>query len=189
MRGRSRYLDGTGLTSLLRNQSQRSLVKSVQYGTVVLTNVDEATATITAVNTDNAILVFLGASGSATTNINRMLTRVALTNATTVTGTRGNGTNAMTIAFVVIEFQPGVIKRVQRGTITIGSAAASNTDTITSVNTAKAVAIYLGHSSSNTGIDDSDWLRMTLTDATTVTATRGDTTGTLIVSYQVVEFY
>lgn len=81
----------------------KSVIKSIQYGTVTLTGVTSATATITSVNTAKAVLIFLGLS-SDDIYIDRSMTRITLTNATTVTGTKFNSTGNVVVGFVVVEF-------------------------------------------------------------------------------------
>ena len=86
----------------------------------------------------------------------------------------------------------GGIKRIQQGTITVssvsGDAASSNTATITSVNTAKAVCLPLGFTMNSVGNGSA---RVSLTNATTVTANvenNDSNTQTFTVGYVVVEF-
>jgi len=88
-----------------------------------------------------------------------------------------------------MSYRPLQIKSIQRGTITLTSVA-SNTATITSVTTANAYVAYIGHRDSDTvGNNADNWTRLDLTNATTVTATRAGTTGTVIVSFEVIEYY
>lgn len=84
------------------------------------------------------------------------------------------------------QFLPGSIKSIQRGTIAIASGT-SNTATITSVDTAKSILFKLGEYSTETGINNV-LTALALTNATTITATRGSSTGTTTVGYQVVEY-
>ena len=86
---------------------------------------------------------------------------------------------------------PSVIRSIQQGTITMTGGTSSATATISSVDTATAYPILLGVSSSSS-LDGFDVIRarIDLTNATTVTATRGITTtlnGTLSVNFVVVE--
>lgn len=84
------------------------------------------------------------------------------------------------------------IKLIQRGTITMGNGVNSNTATITSVDTAKAVLTLLGNSNDATDVNDPSGynFRLTLTNATTVTCDRtAHDTITATVAFQVVEFY
>lgn len=84
---------------------------------------------------------------------------------------------------------PGVIKLIQRGTITIGVGVASNTATITAVVTANSVLANLGSYISGGTTDNAPIL--SLTNSTTVTATRWNNGGADVctVGYQVVEYY
>lgn len=84
-------------------------IKSVQYGTVTLADsVTSNTATITSVAVNKSVVHFLGFStdSNLVDNQRRWLARVTLTNATTVTASRGSATttNAMTVGFVVVEY-------------------------------------------------------------------------------------
>ena len=100
------------------------------------------------------------------------------------------------------------IKSIQRGVINLGTSATSATATITSVNTSKAMVNFLGASSAgvlgefNSSYFDGYYLRgrysknghhfvrVALTNATTVTVTRAEANGaTAVVSYEVIEFY
>ena len=91
-----------------------------------------------------------------------------------------------------------MVKSVQRGVISIAARSASATATITSVNTSKSVVLFNGYSNafkSNSGYPIIDDVRLELTNATTVTASRhsgsqGSYDGAAItIPYQVVEYY
>ena len=81
-----------------------------------------------------------------------------------------------------------VVKSIQTGTITV--SATSQTATITSVDTAKAIVLPGGHSESDGAAAlRGSFSRVVLTNATTVTATRGtDVAADGIVAYTVLEF-
>ena len=100
------------------------------------------------------------------------------------------------------------IKSIQRGVINLGTSATSATATITSVNTSKAMVNFLGASSAgvlgefNSSYADDGYfkgfysknghhfVRVALTNATTVTVTRAQANNaTTVVSYEVIEFY
>lgn len=161
-------------------------IESIQYGTVAVSGTSN-TATITAVDTTRTVLLHLGASYDiSASDLRAANTRIALTNATTVTGvkgTTGDGGTA-TISFAVIQFRAGVVRPIQRGTITMSGS--SNTATITAVNTAKTAVNHLGCSILSN--DDRNRVRITLTNATTVTATAGTAGGNSVVSYEVIEW-
>jgi hypothetical protein len=92
----------------------------------------------------------------------------------------------MTLATAV--FNVGV-KSIQAGTIALINVT-SNTATISSVNTAKAFVIFNGFSTNVTGGDmGRAMVRVSLTNATTVTAEKNTFSDNSTVSYTVVEFY
>ncbi len=195
---RRQYLSGSALQSRVAQWQQRSLLKSVQSGVITLSNVNSgASAPLTAVVTANSICYALGmrtdlaggafAGGYATQ---------VLTNTTTVTATRGAGAGTGDVAaasFMLIEFVPGVIKTIQRGTITIATGATSNTGAITAVNTAKSFLAPAGWLTDGDATAAIGQVTATLafTNATTLTATRGSSSASFIVTcaYQAVEFY
>lgn len=191
-------LTGSPISALLARWTQPGIVKNIQAGTIDLNGVTSNTATITSVDVSNALIFhsgFTSAGGGGSNTQSTIYTRVALTNATTVTATVGAGIAAATpVAYVVIEFYPGVLKYVQRGTIAL-NAGTSQTASITSpVNTLKAFAIYLGANSNNA---TDAWVasyqqKVVLTNGTTVTATvaQGSANSTVnTVGYQVAEFF
>lgn len=81
------------------------------------------------------------------------------------------------------------VQSIQRGTITIASGSTSNTATITSVDTTKAIILYQGLTATSTSSVQSVASRIELTNGTTVTATRGaSNTDSVTVAYTVIEF-
>lgn len=186
---------GSTLGGLAMHAMPHTFVKQVQYGTVTIGNsVATGTATITSVDVNHSLLFFLGSSYDDTESSQaRGACRVSLTNATTVTADQSAANTAAevnSVNFCVIEFYPGVLRSVQRGTISLASDADVDA-TITAVNTAKAFVNYLGHSSSAATHDNQNFYhKLTLSAATTVNATRGvASSNTAIVGYQVAEFY
>lgn len=80
------------------------------------------------------------------------------------------------------------IKSVQYGTITVSNGNTSNTGTITSVSTTKSVIHNLGNTA-DPGVAIADaMVRLALTNATTITATRGNSNGAAIVGFCVAEY-
>jgi hypothetical protein len=175
-----------------------SLIKSIQYGNVGATNNTSTTgtATINAVDTANAVLLFNGNTTSDSTNgqIDAYQTGfITLTNSTTVTVTRGgqDGNGNITVNFCVVEFLPGVIRSVQAGTILLANAVVTNTATITAVNTAKSVLFY-NNKNTNQGplaAGTTHWSKLDLTNSTTITATRAGNTNQEVPAYLLVEFF
>ena len=85
----------------------------------------------------------------------------------------------------VVNPPPGSLKSIQRGVISMVGAY-SGTATITAVDTSKTELRLLGVS--NTTVP-ADLARVVLTNATTITATRGSNSGTSEVSWELTEFY
>lgn len=89
------------------------------------------------------------------------------------------------------QFFGGSIKSIQRGTITLTSAA-SATATITSVDTSKSELRFLGetmNAAASTSALATNMARLALTNSTTITATRVSVAAdTTIVSWELTEW-
>ena len=196
MRNHSRYLDGTGATSLLLRQSQRSLIKSIQSGTITIPiNVVTNTSTVTGVVLANSVLLSLGWTHNSTgeTNAGRYNLRISLTNSTTITATcyaAGPSSTPIT-SWMLVEFMPGVIKTRQEGTISL-TTVASVTATVTAVTVKKSALFPIGWSGGqDPSIAEGASARLAVTNATTITATKIGTSALapMTVGYQLVEFF
>lgn len=176
----------------------RQHVKIVQRGTIAVTGTaTSATATITAVNTANAVVFYDG----FTTSNNGAMSAVspkdycftlALTNSTTITATRaGNSSNnTYTIAFEVVEYWPGVIRSVTYGTITVANPGVSGTATVALNDVTKCQLSWLGF---NTDLavasqDGSTFVKIVITNTTTITATVNTAGANWSANYCVVEW-
>lgn len=185
-------LIGSAVGSRVAQWDQRSLIKSIQRSIVTIgAGATSATTAITSVVLTNSVIRFLGyvAQGAATTP-NITCVRAELTNATTVTAAvNSTGAGDRIASFEVIEYWPGVVKTVQRGTFTT-TAATSGTATITSVNTAKATLDFLGFTTDEAVVTDVGLagVDVVLTNATTVTGT-GVGGINRVIGYQVVEWF
>lgn len=197
---RGLFSDFRGGPSLVGSLLRGTFIQSIQRGTVSCGNASATgTASITAVVMGNSMLI-PGHFRVATVTTNSpqgVIPRIELTNTTTVTGTvdtTGTGLDS-TQPFQVVEFVPGILRSVQRGTITIGSGNTSGTATITAVVTGKAFVNYLGM----TTTDNTAWgtidpgvvlASLVLTNTTTVTAQKNSShLFTDTVSYEVIEFW
>ena len=162
------------------------VLKNIQRGTISTSGASN-TATITSVDTNNALARLIGCSISSGTAA-QSFSRIDLTNATTVTAViNSSGGGTFTSSYEVVEYFPGYLKSAQRGTITTAGVA-SNTATITSVDTTKSQVDHLGLTNNDGGSNGNNWLtRLTLTNATTVTCNVGGTGATQITGYQVSE--
>lgn len=189
-------LTGAGYTSRVAQWRQGSLIRSIQRATITVANgALTNTATLSpAVVPGNSRLVHLGntsvnggggGSGAGPTEL-----RLTFTDGTTITATRTDTTDDAVVSFEVIEYWPGVLRSVQRGTIALAGAA-SNTGALSPAlqSTSKATLDYLGCSGSVAFSADNFLARMVLTNTTTVTYTRIGTNGTLTGGFQVVEWW
>lgn len=167
-----------------------SVIQSIQQGTITIAaGTLSNTATISSVNTANSILIWDGTKTDtpSPTTTQRWITRIALTNGTTVTATReaSSGTVVVTVGFTVIEFASGV-NSIQSGTIAMTAAETSQTATISAVG-ANAFVLLLGATTAVTGLN---WVStqgsVVLTNSTTVTA-NCILTSALTVGYMVVD--
>lgn len=157
-------------------------IKSIQSSSVTIVNAaTTAAVVISSVSTSNAVVRWLGNTGLDTNNPIASLGCVQLTDATHVTGQRGGGVSgSITIGFVVTEYLPQVLKQaVQQKTISItDGVSASGTATITSVNTSKTELVAGGSCAGATIANGSApnlvTTYQTLTNATTITATRNN---------------
>ena len=191
MRRQRNLLGPQGMGGMVSLWGASSLIKSVQRGTFDLgaPAVTSGTATIAAVDLANSIITHTGKDyGGSSATVYEIVTRLELTNTTTVTFYINNAIAAGRIlGYEVIEFRPGVLKSSQRGTIS--AAAASATASITEVDVNKSLVFNLGHTSNFTTYQaNTTFVRMALTNGTTVTEFEGGSIQ-VTVGYQVAEFF
>lgn len=164
-----------------------SLIKSIQRGTIVIAGAANNTATITAVDLNNTVLIHLGQTDNNGTRGDLAWALIALSNATTVFAGRVlNNVAATTVGYVVVEFMPGVLKSVQRGTIT--NSAATNDATITEVNPDKSFLIKNGIGDNSATIVSTHDTYLSLVNGTTVRSTC-NTANNQDTAFQVVEWF
>ncbi len=170
-------------------------IPEIQAFSVSFAGATSTAATISPVDTSRSVIVMAGISASGTDAC--MPLRAELTNATTVTVTRTRSTGTTTVLKgFVLTYPVGIIKSIQRGTISMTSGETSKAATVTSVNTAKSILNHLGNTtneSSSPSLYAPSESTLTLTNATTVTADRGSVTGTAgaltnVTSYELIEF-
>lgn len=195
MRRQRNLLGPSGMGGMVGLWGASSIVKSVQYGTAPIgSTATTSTTAITSVNMADAVLLWGGfLSGSPSdggTNPGELMSRITLTNATTVTTNRNTAHfYGRELPFCVIEFQPGVLRSAQYGVVTM-TGVTSATTTITSVNTAKAALICLGNTTSYPASSNNIYgAGVTLTNATTVTGTTGSSASNYLVNFVVMEFF
>lgn len=189
-----RALLGSALSAVVAQGSRRSLLAGpVQNGTISYTS-GSSTATITSVDTANALL-FFGGQSNADVNPDFQVSygRLDLTNTTTVTAVGFNDGQTKVASYSVVPYVPGVFRSIQRGTIGLTGGATSNTATIATVDTTKTAIMSVGSSaSSGANETEENWThRVVLTNATTATATRAGSSASasLTTTYQVPEHF
>jgi len=167
-------------------------IASVQAGTITIaTSATSGTATISSVSTSNSAVFYLGFTCHGVINSSaNCCPAIALTNATTVTASRNTSSSgeSVTVGYCVVNFASGVVNSVQPMTATLTTANASDTQTISSVNTGNALVLYNGVLTSTTSYDVF-FYNLQLTNSTTVTLSRGGTaTSSRTIYYTVLEF-
>ena len=155
-------------------------VNSIQKGTISIASGTSATATISAVGA-NAFVIWLGSNvngAGGSDPIFNAYTNVVLTNSTTVTANISGIDSTVVVGYIVADLGSTIVNTVQPVLHTTSGAdtANSETDTITSVTTGNTILVYNGASVGNSNPSNVIW-DTTLTNATTVTLTRGGTTG------------
>lgn len=169
-----------------------SIIKSIQHRSVTLTSANTSdTDTISSVNTGYTMLLYGGLTTASSTSPQNAFYNLVLTNGTTVTLSRNGTTTATrTIKYVVVEFMPWLLRRtVQRGTITLNGVQ-ENTATITAVSSRGAVANSLLNSSPQLSVNaNRSFIKLVLTNSTTLTASSNMSAGNAaVVSYEVIDF-
>lgn len=155
-------------------------VQSVQQGTVtVAAGATSGTATINAVDPSRSVVFRLGSTiNSTTTSPANSYVALDLTNATTVTGTRGSTSGDVITGYCVVEFAPGVVKSVQPLTVTSSSAGATDTGTLSPAVDTRNTFLVWGGVSMNNATETNYFYKAELTNPTTVTLTRNGTSST-----------
>lgn len=170
--------------------SQARSLSSVIRGTIPMgSGMTSASVTIPAVNTSLSRLRLVGVTSDDTGVTNAVNEpRIALTNSTTITATRRSGTATnLIVAYELSQYYPEFIQSIQRGSITLSNLL-SATATINAVNPATSEVDYLGFETADPN-NDCSYARVTLTNPTTVTASRtAQAAGAAFLGYQVVEF-
>lgn len=158
------------------------------------------TTTINRVDLNNTMLVFLSQKTSAVAASDELSWRARLSfqDATTVKAeSNSNASVNNTVGFEVVEFWPGVMKSVQRGTIVYTGTSGTHTATINAVDLTRSSLQWLGTSGNDNAvapIDRPDWTMHVLdfVNNTTVEATSlSDPNGSgfsWTVGFQVVEW-
>lgn len=130
-----------------------------------------------------------GFTTTDTTGADQGSPRVILTNGTTITANRDtSASTTITVYITVVEFTSAAMATpVQYGSITMNSVA-TNTATISAVTLNNAAIMYLGQQYSGTTFGSNAYSSIELTNSTTVTTSRDNSGGTVIINFCVVNF-
>jgi hypothetical protein len=148
------------------------------------------TQTINSVDTNKSLIIYAGSNGNSSSNGANIQQYATLTNGTTVTiNTNSAGSLSCQYNFFVVEFATGVLNsNIQRGTTTL-TGVASNTSTISGVNTSKSIINLLRFTCSQTTANIPNvQTNAVLTNSTTVTIARNSSTNNVTASWEVAEF-
>ena len=191
MRRQRNLLGPSGIGGMVGLWGASSLVTSGQQANITIPlsgSANSNTSTISTVDPNRSIILWGGVFPSAYNRNDLDGIRVALTNATTVTATRSGVSAADSYtSYSVMEFQPGVIRSVQRGTSTMSSTTIHNT--ITVVNLAKTFFTFLGISDGDVSANTQRLNAYMYFVNSTDLAVAVYTAQSQVVGWQVVEFY
>lgn len=171
-----------------------NLIKSVQMGTISLTSQASNTATITSVTAANAAVHMLGFTTTGTGYHYDLDSPVlVLTNATTVTCSilQGADTNTEVVGYLVVEFQSTALHQSKQAFAkTFTNSTGSSTQAITSVNVNNSMIFFAGSGAGNGDLAADEQCIATLTSATVVTVSCGNTSSGNVVqcNFTVIEF-
>ena len=185
----------TGVVGFIVVEFAAAAIQSVQqFANAYTTSNTTDTQTITSVVQNNSMIAWGGGIFNSTSNWEEPYS-IQLTSSTNVNLVRQSGnTSTRTPYYTVIEFASGVLNSaVQRGILTIAAGNTSNTASISSINTSKGFANYVGgptFSGTGTGGVTDTINSMTLTNATTITLQRATSNASRssAAGYEAVEF-
>ncbi len=176
-----------------------SLIRSRQQGnTSIGAGSSTVDTTITAIDMANTILVHEGWYHNITNGARPRdsWVRIKLLNSTTVRviqDTAGSSVDGV-VYWTVLQFAPGVIRQIQRNSVTIGSGTGTGTTGISEIDLAKSLLIYNGWTYTGTeaysSTDPKNWLVfMYASSSTVVTAARPGTGNSVNLEFEMVEFF
>ena len=176
-----------------------SLIRSRQQGnTSIGAGSSTVDTTITAIDMANTILVHEGWYHNITNGARPRdsWVRIKLLNSTTVRviqDTAGSGVDGV-VYWTVLQFAPGVIRQIQRNSVTIGSGTGTGTTGISEIDLAKSLLIYNGWTYTGneaySSTDPKNWLVfMYASSSTVVTAARPGTSNNVNLEFEMVEFF
>lgn len=169
-----------------------SIISSIQFVEIIIpTGSTSSTASISTVDTARSFLTWGHFTTANTgTSAREMLSRIELTDTTTITARRNTSSATYTVVVrcYVVECNGGVIESVQQGTIALSSVSiippsadgsdggTYQTASITPVDLTRSDIFYLGNTVAGTNLDaDAQIVAIDFYDNTKVRARRGST--------------
>ena len=190
MRRERNFIGPAGMGGTVGLWGASSLVQSVQYGTISLTTTSN-TATITLVDTTRSFVVFLGAFTADTSAVGaRSWPSVVLTNATTVTASTDNMFGTTDVGYLVIQFMPGIIKRIQVVNSLNNNGSTGTAVAMSEVNLAKTLIQWSClQMTANSYLNYIEGMKITVTSSTSLLFQNGYTGGSPRLYALIVEFF
>lgn len=171
-----------GIASLMGQSGGGGLkIKSIQRGTITISSGFTATATVNAVDLSKAVLFHNGATSGSTSSCNTPI--IDLTDATTITATRDYDISTGTVNYTLVEFEG--LEKITMGTFAFDNSP--STLTIDEVDLGKTILLVNGKTGGGE-FNTAAYYRLELTDATTITGYKGQSTATFTVGYILLTF-
>lgn len=188
MRRHRNFVGPGGMSGTVALWGASSPISSIQRGIVTIANAASATTTITAVDLTRSVIRFIGCNNGGINQYD-MIARLELTNSTTVTGYRfDTSANGTVVGFEVIEYLPGVIRSIQRGSASFVSATPKSV-TLTAVDMGKTTVDFLNWRYNDSGAPSTTaFPKLILTSSTNLDG-EVQSPVTQEFGYQVVEWY
>lgn len=166
-----------------------TIIKSVQAVVITISASSLSnTALISSVSTGRTEIIHAGFSyNNASTEGGHATATLVLTSATVVTATREGTTGDLVVRGYAVEYQAFAIQSVQSGTIIL-SGVATNTASISSVNTSYAYIRWGGRSKNTAATQRKMQIRLSFASSTSVQADCEPTGSSATVAFTVVEF-
>ena len=172
-----------GIASLMGQSGGGGVkIKSIQRGTITIGSSGlTATATVNAVDLSKAVLFHNGATSGYSSTCNPPI--IELTDATTITATRGSASSTGKVNYTLVEFEG--LEKITMGTFAFDNSP--STLTIDEVDLDKTILLVNGKTGGPNSVVAA-YYRLELTDATTITGHKVQPTVNFTVGYILLTF-
>jgi hypothetical protein len=173
--------------AMVAGWAAQGLIRSIQRNTISWASAASGSVAIDPVSFNDSLIRFLGYTNSGVDQMDH-IPRIELTSGSLVTAYRySTSANATTAAFEVIEFWPGVLRSVTRGTVAI-SASPQNLAIATLADMRRATLDLLGWRLNTVSSPVSyHWMTGQITSTTNAQFTSGSASGQEV-GYQIAEW-